>query len=82
MISDLPAKLTSVRCGVSFAECLGSSSRNAELVANYDRLRGTNLSQKGSGLDLAIDQASGRMETELEGFIEFVWEFIFLRFGN
>jgi hypothetical protein len=42
-----------------------------EFVANYDRLRGTNLSRKGSAFDMAIDDATGRMESEVAGFVEF-----------
>lgn len=78
---DLPAKLATTRNGVSFAACLRQCAGNKELVSQYDRLKGTNLSLRGTGLDLAIDQASGRLESDIAGFVEFVWDVVFLRFG-
>lgn len=81
MIADLQARLSTVRHCVSFDQCLFECAQDSELVINYDRLRGTNLAQRGSSLELAIDRASGRLEAELEGFIEFCWDYIFLRLG-
>lgn len=52
MIEYLPAKLASVRHGLSLAECLDRCAKEPELVENFDRLRGTNLCRKGSPLDL------------------------------
>lgn len=82
MIADLPQKLVTVRHGLTFAECLYHCIAKPELVAKYDALRCTNLSRKGSPIDLAIDRAVGRADAEIEGFIEFCWEYVFLRFGN
>ena len=78
----LAEKLLTTHHGVSFHRCLMECIGNQELVENYDRLRGTNLSQKGSGLALTIDKACGRQESEFHDFIEFCWECIFTRFGN
>ena len=82
MIANLPNKLLTVRHGMSFMECLGHCISEPELIANYDKLRGTNLSRTGSPIDLAVDQATGRMNAEIEGFIEFCWDCVFLRFGG
>lgn len=79
---DLPAKLAATRNGVSFAACLIQCACNKELVHQYDRLKGTNLSLRGTGLDLAIDQVSGRLDSDLAGFMEFCWDVVFLRFGG
>lgn len=79
---DLPAELTVTRNGVSFAACLSQCASNKELVGQYDRLKGTNLSLRGTGLDLAIDQASGRLESDLAGFVKFCWDVVLLRFGG
>ena len=54
--------------------CLG----NKELLSEFDRLRGTNLSQNGSPIELAVDYASGRMTDDMGKFIEFCWEFIYI----
>lgn len=82
MIADISLKMASVRNGLSFEACLGKCAMEPGLVHNYDRLKGTNLSLRGSGFDLAIDKATGRLDAELEGFIEFCWEYIFQRFAN
>lgn len=78
----LPSKLESVRHGLTFADCLYCCAREPYLVENFDRLHGTNLSLKGAPLDLAIDQATGRLDSDMEKFIEFCWEFVFLLFGE
>lgn len=47
---------------------------NRELVANYDRLRGTNLSGRGTAIDRLIDEATGRLETEAQAFFDWCVE--------
>jgi hypothetical protein len=79
--TPLLERLTSMRHGLTFASCLSECARDPELIANYDRLRGTNLSLKGSGLSLEIDRVTGRVDSELRGFIDFCWESVFLRLG-
>lgn len=74
------ARWLAERHGLSFAAVVQQAARNAELVANFDRLTGSNLSLRGSRLDLLIDQSSGRLDAELERFVQFVWHAIFLRF--
>jgi hypothetical protein len=64
---------------LSFGTCLAEAVSTPELIANYDRLRGTNLSFRGSRMDLAIDEACGRQFKELPGFVAFVYDFIWLR---
>ncbi len=55
------------------------AANTPELVAEYDRLSGTNLSRRGTPLDLMIDDAVGRQEKEMHGFVEFVRECIYER---
>ncbi len=43
-----------------------------EFVAQFDRLRGTNLGQRGASLDVMIDGASGRLESDFNAFVAFV----------
>ncbi|WP_148211113.1 hypothetical protein [Methylibium petroleiphilum] len=59
--------------------CLQAAAGNGELVANYDRLRGTNLSRRGAPIELEIDRASGRLDADIKGFIDFVHEAIYTR---
>jgi hypothetical protein len=77
-----PLRLACIRGEVSFATCIQQALKTPEYIANYDRLRGSNLSLRGSGLDLAIDQATGRINHDLEGLLEFCWEYLFLRFES
>ena len=53
---------------------------NKELVENFDRLRGTNLSGKGSPIERQIDVASGRQESDLKLFAEFIFDCVLKRF--
>ena len=65
--------------GLPFLDCLMAASANSELVREFDRLTGSNLSFKGAAIEVAIDAASGRLDAELKRFCEFVWNCIFLR---
>ncbi len=61
-----------------FMEWVKLCASNRELLAQYDRLRGTNLSLHGAPMDLLIDQATGRLEADALGFFEFCQD-LFLR---
>lgn len=63
----------------AFIVCFQQALGNQELVANFDRLRGTNLSGAGSPLALAIDQATGRLDSDMQAFADFVSECIYQR---
>lgn len=62
---------------LSFGLCLAEAAAAPELVAEFDRLCGTNLERRGSSLDLMVDDATGRTDAALERFIAFVWECIY-----
>lgn len=64
---------------VSFSECVTTAFSTKELVAEFDRLGGTNLLLQGTPLDVEIDWASGRVHRELQLFIEFVRDCIWDR---
>jgi len=78
----LHKKLLLSRHGVTFYQCIMECAGIPEFISNYDRLRGTNLSCKGHPINVLVDEATGRLQTELEAFIEFVWEYVFTRFGG
>lgn len=61
--------------------CLRESARDPELVAEFDRLTGSNLSRHGTALDLMIDDSTGRTEAGVKEFVEFVREFVYERLG-
>ena len=64
---------------VTFKQCLAECAATPELVAEFDRLTGHNLSRRGSKLDIQIDDATGRTDAGLKAFIEFVHEFVWER---
>lgn len=80
MTPDLAEKLATVRKGVSFEQCLYTCVNDKEFVASFDALMGTNLSLKGSPLDLLIDVESGRLDSDIEKFIDTCWDTVFSRF--
>lgn len=58
-------------------KCLRAALSNQELLQEYDRLYGTNLSQRGAPFELLIDQTTERLEAEFPGFVEFVRKAIY-----
>jgi hypothetical protein len=64
---------------VTFADCVLACLNNRELLASLDRLRGTNLSRRGSPIELAIDEATGRAEADVAVFLEFVKDVVWDR---
>lgn len=59
--------------------CLAEAANNRELIREFDRLYGHNLSRRGAPLDLLVDDASGRMEVGVAAFCEFVRECVYER---
>lgn len=53
---------------------------NGDLLAQYDRLRGTNLSGRGTPMDRMIDVATGKLEEEALAFFDWCRE-MFDRLG-
>ncbi len=63
---------------MSFADVIRAAVDNQELLKEYDRLSGTNLSMRGTPLDIIIDEATGRVEAEIPDFVDFVYNAIWL----
>lgn len=78
----LPVRLQLSRHGVTFYACIMECFDVPELIENFDRLWGCNLCQKGAPINLMVDKATGRMQHDMKEFVEFVWEYVFLRFGE
>lgn len=75
-----PAHFSAVRSdGLSFLDCVGAVASNKELLAEFDRLNGTNLSLRGAPIDLAIDEATGRQKDEIAALLRFAWNCVFIR---
>lgn len=59
----------------TFRDLVSVASTTPELVAEFDRLSGTNLSRRGTGLDLMIDDATGRTDHDCRLWLEFLADF-------
>lgn len=65
--------------GLTFLECVIASFESIELIAQFDRLWGTNILLRGAPIDSQIDLATGRHKEDMQQFIRFVWNYIFIR---
>lgn len=65
--------------GLAFVEMALICIAAPEFVQEFDRLTHSNLRRRGSGLELAIDDACGRMDQDFKKFLQFVWDSVFLR---
>jgi len=62
-----------LRDGV-FVELLYMAINSSEFISEFDRLKGHNLSRRGTPLDLAIDDACDRTDQALDDFTDFIWD--------
>jgi len=67
---------------MTFEQCVRESFANKDLVTEFDRLKGTNLSLRGTGLDIQIDLACGRLEQDVAEFVKFAKECVWDRMSN
>jgi len=63
---------------MTFLECVHACAANRELLSEFDRLNGTNLSLKGAPIELMVDEASGRLADDVADFVAFVAQCIWL----
>lgn len=66
----------------AFVRCLEAAAAARELLTEFDRLNGTNLALTGAPIAVAIDIASGRIDAEVQGFAEFVFDAVYCRVGS
>ena len=59
--------------------CVVAAINEPELVKEFDRLKGTNLSQVGTPFELLIDAHTGPLEHDFNEFVEFVRDCIWER---
>lgn len=64
---------------MTFDQCVRECFADRELLREFDRLKGTNLSLKGNGLEILIDKSSGRWEHDAEEFVAFVKDCVWCR---
>lgn len=57
----------------TFRDFVQAALADPDLLREYDRLRGTALSDSG-GIGHMIDVATGRFSSDAEGFLGFLWD--------
>lgn len=57
--------------------CLG----NKEFVTQFDRLTGTNISKKGTPIEILVDESTGYFDKGFREFLEFCWDYIFMSYS-
>jgi hypothetical protein len=58
----------------AFVDLLRLAVADKDMIAEFDRLKGHNLSRVGAPLELKIDDSTGSPEQALDDFTDFVWE--------
>ena len=65
--------------GLTFLSCVEAAAGETELVANVDRLYGTNLMRRQAPIVNMIDDATGKTDDDMQTFLRFVWNCVFIR---
>lgn len=65
--------------GLTFLGCVEAAAGELELVAQVDRLYGTNLMRRKDPIVNMIDDATGKADEDKQTFLRFVWNCIFIR---
>lgn len=63
---------------MTFPDCVLECSRNRDLIAQFDRLTGSNLSLKGAPIELMVDEATGKLADDVRQFTAFVYDVVWL----
>lgn len=63
----------------AFHGCVRTALDTPELVANFDRLYGFNLSRRGAPVDILVDDTTGRTEAGIRAFMVFVRDYVYTR---
>jgi hypothetical protein len=75
-----PAHYLAVRSdGLTFLACVEAATETHELAAQVDRLYGTNLLRQKAPIINLIDDATGKSDDDIQTFMRFIWNCIFIR---
>ena len=65
--------------GLSFMACLDAASSTPELTREFDRLYGTTLVSRRAPIEVMVDKATGKQDADVQTFMRFVWNCVFIR---
>lgn len=63
----------------AFLACVAQAANTPELVLQFDRLYGADLSHQRAPIEQMIDMASGKRSSDMEAFMRFVHDSIYMR---
>ncbi len=61
----------------TFEQVLMHCAATPDLVAQFDRLTGSNLARKGAPINLMVDDATGKTNDDVAAFVKFVHDVIY-----
>lgn len=65
--------------GLVFLQCVEATLQTKEIVEQVDRLYGTSLMRRSSPIERMVDDATGKSDEDMQTFLRFVWNCIFIR---
>ncbi len=65
--------------GLTFAACLHESAGVTELMREFDRLYGASLVSRTTPIGRMVDETTGKRDEDMQAFLRFVWNSVFLR---
>lgn len=75
-------RLFAIRHEVPFFVCLKETIETEGLVEQFNRLYGASLGANRQPIEILVDRATGKADSDMEAFIEFCWDCVFTRFGS
>lgn len=73
------ASLPAAYLDPAFLACVHQAAETSELVAQFDRLYGADLSHKRSPVEQMVDAASGKKDDDVSSFMSFVHDCVYMR---
>ena len=63
----------------AFIACLRESLATPEFLEQFDRLYGSNLATRSSPIEAMSDNAAGKIDDDMRGFVAFIHDAVYLR---
>ena len=63
----------------AFMRCVDGCFETPELMKNFDRLYGASLTTNRSPIEMMVDKATGKQESDMKAFVQFVYDCIYTR---
>lgn len=67
---------------LAFIACIRQAAANNELVLQFDRLCGADLSRRRPPIERLIDEAAGKTADDVANFVRFVHDCVYMRVGD